>query len=123
MTEDQILFFRDLEESLFRPEIRASANAVADLLDEEFVEFGSSGGTFNKKDVIDALQSEPAMQRSLADFRARRLAADIVLLTYRSIRRGGGDSAERHFLRSSIWKQFGGQWRMVFHQGTPTPAR
>ncbi|HEV8390792.1 MAG TPA: DUF4440 domain-containing protein [Dongiaceae bacterium] len=117
MAED---FFRELEESLFKPEVRASASAIDRLLADDFVEFGSSGLTFDKKDVIDGLQSEPTMQRALTDFRASPLAPDVVLLTYRSIRHG--DSGERHFLRSSIWKNFGGQWRMVFHQGTPTQA-
>lgn len=42
MTEHQDQFFRDLEESLFRPEIRASATALDGLLADDFVEFGSS---------------------------------------------------------------------------------
>jgi hypothetical protein len=109
-------FFRDLEESLFKPEVRASADAVDRLLADDFVEFGSSGHAFGKKDVIEALQSEPATERTLADFRVRRLADGVVLLTYRSIR--GDASGERQFLRSSIWKNVDGQWRMVFHQGT-----
>lgn len=118
MTED---FFRDLEESLLKPEVRASAATVDHLLADDFVEFGSSGQTFGKKDVMDALRSEPAMPRTLVDFRAQQLAADVVLLTYRSIR--SEKSGERQFLRSSIWKSFGGQWRMVFHQGTPAQPR
>jgi hypothetical protein len=118
MTEE---FFRDLEESLLRQDVRASATAVDLLLADDFVEFGSSGFAFGKKEVIDALQSEPAMQRTLADFRVRHLAEDIVLLTYRSIRRDA--SGEHQFLRCSIWKNVGGQWRMAFHQGTPAQPR
>ena len=113
MTEE---FFRDLEQSLLRPEVRASATAVDRLIADDFVEFGSSGHAFGKKDVIEALQSEPATERTLADFRVRRLADSVVLLTYRSIRREA--SGERQFLRCSIWKNVDGQWRMVFHQGT-----
>src|SRR5688572_13857691 len=101
-------FLRDLEQSLFRPEIRASVNAVDRLLADDFVEFGSSGHAFDKREVIEALRSEPAMQRTLVDFRVQQLADDVVLLTYRSIRRD--ISGDRQFLRSSIWKNIDGQW-------------
>ena|SRR5687768_17615086 len=114
MTEE---FFRDLEQSLLRPEVRASAAGVDRLLADDFLEFGSSGHAFGKKEVIEALQSEASMERTLVDFHVRPLADDVVLLTYRSIRRDA--SGERQFLRSSIWKNADSQWRMVFHQGTP----
>ena len=36
-------FLRRLEERLLQPEVRQSAEAVADLLADDFIEFGSSG--------------------------------------------------------------------------------
>lgn len=117
LPEDQRRFFRDLEESLFKPEVRASASTLDRLLADEFVEFGSSGVASNKNDVIEALQAEPAMQRTLVDFGAWLLAPGVVLLTYTSVRRE--EARERRFLRSSIWKEIDGRWQMVFHQGTP----
>ena len=38
----------DLEKRLLDPTVRASVAAVADLLDDEFVEYGASGGICNK---------------------------------------------------------------------------
>ncbi len=48
------------------------------------------------------------------DVVARRLAPDVVLVTYRS------DASGRTALRSSVWVREGGQWLLLFHQGTLT---
>ena len=69
MTEE---FFRDLEQSLLRPDVRASATAVDRLLADDFVEFGSSGHAFGKKDVMEALQGEPAAAGAETPHRASR---------------------------------------------------
>lgn len=119
MTDDALPFFRELEESLFRPEIRTSPSAVDRLLADEFVEFGSSGRAFSKRDVVEGLQQEPPIHRTLTDLRVRPLAPGVVLLTYTSVRRDQALQGERRFLRSSIWKEIDGRWQMVFHQGTP----
>jgi len=103
---------RDLEERLLLPSVRASPE-VATLLADEFVEFGSSGKIYDKQQIILLLQQEQGRTRTtLADFSARRLAADVVLVTYRVV--------ESRTIRSSIWRSVDGRWRMVFHQGTKT---
>lgn len=110
---------RSLEERLLQPAVRRSANAVAELLADEFVEFGSSGRVFNKQQIIAALQDEDGASRSrLTDFRATRLAPGIILVTYRATRPVGTRETSIESLRSSIWKQIEGRWQMVFHQGT-----
>jgi hypothetical protein len=49
---------RRLEEELLKPEVRRSPGQVGVLLSDDFVEFGSSGGVFNKQQVIEALEQE-----------------------------------------------------------------
>ena len=114
---------RRLEEELLKPEVRRSAAQVGDLLSDDFVEFGSSGGVFSKQQVIEALEQEgppdPTFHLSLVDFIARRLASDVVLVTYRITREEGPGTRQESSLRSSIWKLIEGRWQMVFHQGTP----
>lgn len=109
-SEERLL--RELEEGLLQPSVRASAEQAAALLADEFVEFGSSGRIYDKKQIIELLQEEQGQsrQRTVSDFSARQLATDVVLLTYRIV--------ETRTIRSSIWKLTNGQWRMVFHQGT-----
>ena len=106
---------RDLEEELLQSEVRGSTERLAALLAEDFVEFGSSGHVFNKKQIIAALAKETLTQRSLSDFEATMLAEDIVLVTCATRRSEGGAV---HTLRSSIWRRNAGRWQMVFHQGT-----
>ena len=110
---------RRLEERLLDPAVRGAADAVADLLADDFVEFGSSGRVFDKRQVIASLQGEEPRQRSLSDFRAVLLAAGVALVTYRvhAIDASGTSTAS---LRSSIWRREGERWRVIFHQGTPT---
>src|SRR6478752_167693 len=99
---------RRLEEQLLKPEIRHLPDQVGDMLSDDFVEFGSSGGVFNKQQVIEALQQEspadPTIRLSLVDFIARRLASDVILVTYRTIQEGGPGTRQESRLRSSIWK-------------------
>ena len=118
---------RRLEEELLKPEIRHSPDQVGDLLSDDFVEFGSSGGVFNKKQVIDALEQEgppdPTIRLSLLNFTARSLASDVILVTYRTVQEAGPGIRQESRLRSSIWKLIEGRWQMVFHQGTPSTVR
>jgi hypothetical protein len=120
-------FLGRLEEQLLKPEIRHLPDQVGDLLSDDFVEFGSSGGVFNKQQVIEALQQEgppdPTIRLSLVDFIARRLASDVILVTYRTIQEGGPGTRQESRLRSSIWKLIEGRWQMVFHQGTSSTAQ
>jgi len=102
---------RDLEERLLLPSVRASPDEVEPLLADEFIEFGSSGRIYDKEQIILLLQQEQGRARcTLTDFSARRLAADVVLVTYRVV--------ESRTIRSSIWRLVDGRWCMVFHQGT-----
>jgi hypothetical protein len=109
---------RHLEEQLFQPEVRSSSERLAALLAEDFVEFGSSGRVFNKKQIMAALAKETPTKRSLTDFEATMLSEDVALVTYRATRRSNGGASTVHTLRSSIWRRSNGQWQMVFHQGT-----
>jgi hypothetical protein len=115
---------RRLEGELLKPEVRHSPDQVGALLSDDFVEFGSSGGVYSKQQVVEALKQEglpdPGIRLSLVDFIARRLASDVILVTYRTIVEGGPETTQESRLRSSIWKLIEGRWQMVFHQGTPS---
>lgn len=113
---------RGFEEALLNPSVRRSPEMIRELLADDFIEFGRSGGVYTKEDVARSLVAESIDdQESLRakDFTLRPLAAGILLLTYRSFRLTNG-TEHRHTLRSSIWKFIDGRWQMAFHQGTPT---
>ena len=113
---------RELEELLAKPEIRKSPAELARLIADDFREFGGSGRIFDKQQIIAALQQQGECRLSLQDFRAVSLAPDVVLLTYRGTAQFAGAATTLHSLRSSIWRKQNGEWKVVFHQGTPTKA-
>jgi hypothetical protein len=112
---------RSLELRLLDPEVRAAPEKLEELLADDFLEFGSSGRTYDKREIVDALQSESSFESSVQDFRMRQLGPDAVLATYQvTIRpRLGGDL--RRSLRSSVWVRREGRWQLAFHQGTLIP--
>jgi hypothetical protein len=105
----------DLELSLLQAGVRTSVR-VAELLAEDFVEFGSSGKIYNKAQCIASLQAETGGEFTITQFCVKLLAPDLALLTYHALRHS---EPPVHTLRSSIWQKRAGHWQFIFHQGTP----
>lgn len=102
------------EQRLLDPAVRADATQVAELLHEDFVEFGASGRRWDRASIIEALSSEPALDLVRASqFETTSLASDVCLLTY------GLESSDGASLRSSVWQLADERWQLRFHQGTP----
>lgn len=108
---ERILY--ELEQQVLRPATRSSRKHLEELLADDFLEFGSSGATYDQASVISSLMLEQPTAWSIANFKVRPLAEDVALVTYLGTK-GGGESS----LRCSIWRRSGGRWRMTFHQGT-----
>jgi len=111
-----------MEESLLQSAVRKNAAKIAELLSEDFREFGSSGRIFSKAEILAALQGEdPDHHWSLNDFDAKQLCESLVLVTYCATRTSD-HSPPAQSLRSSLWALREGRWQMIFHQGTKIPA-
>jgi len=117
----------EIEETLSRLElalqsasVRSSAEQLDALIAEDFREFGSSGRIYDKADVISAmLDAKPNDPAEMQDFSVNALSDNIVLVTYTSVRPSSVGPMKTR--RSSLWRLSGGNWQMVFHQGTPLP--
>jgi hypothetical protein len=112
---------QELELELLRPVVRQSPERLSSLLADGFREFGSSGRIFSKNEIIEALSTEPQVQFSIFDFHAEILGEGVALVTYRAVKRAEVNHSELASLRSSLWITNGGQWQMLFHQGTKVP--
>jgi hypothetical protein len=110
-----------LEQRLLQPDLRRSPKELEVLLADDFLEYGSSGSIYRKRDVIEALQHESPQLRLLTEFHVVALSSDVVLATYRIARQGPPEHAPSHSLRSSVWRLNLGKWQLQFHQGTPCP--
>ncbi|MCA1029651.1 nuclear transport factor 2 family protein [Bacillus timonensis] len=105
-----------LEQKLQLPNIRKNQAELDCLLADDFVEFGSSGRIWNKKEIIEGLLNETSYVITMEDFNVKWLGADVALVTYQVV----GTSKVSASLRSSIWKKNENFWQMIFHQGTKT---
>ena len=106
-----------LEKALLDPDTRHNAEWLDGVLDVDMTEIGKSGYTYGRDEIIGALVAERPAAATRFEVTApvfRQLAEGLILLTYRLEPLTEGDAS----LRSSIWRLTGGQWRMVFHQGT-----
>ena len=111
---------RELEVALHQPATRRDRAMLERLLHPRFREFGRSGRSFLRADVLANL---PAEREATAvwsqDFAIERLGEDAALLTYGSAHVVGNGELDRHTSRSSLWVRAGSNWQMLFHQGTP----
>lgn len=115
LTEDLESHLVELELRLQAPATRSDAATVADLLSDDFREFGASGRVWGRTEMLAALAAEASSKIVSDEFTCTRLASDVALLTYVAA------SRDRKSLRSSLWRLEGDRWRLVFHQGTVVP--
>ena len=105
---------KELEELLLVPDVRKSTR-IAELLADDFIEFGSSGRAYTKDDLVAALLAESPVTQTTSEFKVTTVAPDVALLTYR-IRRHSLPPVDT--LRASLWRRSNGNWQMMFHQAT-----
>jgi len=118
--KDDLAVVEALERRLLEPGIRSSRPELELLLADDFVEFGSSGRVWTRKEIITDLLMQPTADIEVDSIESRYIGEGTVLITYRSRRVGEADAMEA--LRSSIWQRRGGTWKIIFHQGTKARA-
>lgn len=107
---------------LLKSEVRKSAERIKELMAEDFIEFTSSGNVafYKVGEVFQGKDDNTELNWEIKDFNIRELSNDCVLAMYKVIKHDEIDESKKYSLRSSIWKYYNGQWKMVFHQGTVT---
>lgn len=114
MHAQDIAAFRSRENALWREEARFDRTCMDEVLHPEFVEFGRSGHTHTRAQVLGADPVPIAVE--LREFAAHAVAEGVVLVTYRTVDPDGQLLGKR----SSLWVRHQGSWRLRFHQGTPS---
>lgn len=104
----------ELEYKLLGPQVRGTKEELEYLLAPGMCEIGRSGEFYDRDLIVTSLLEDPSMEgpMTIEDFELRHVSGDIALVTYRII--------ENKSLRSSLWKKYDEDWKMVFHQGTPS---
>lgn len=113
--EKNILFY---EKELLRPEVRLSAEKIAELISESFFEFGSSGNIYHYHKG-DTFQEGPANEGDweITNFTLVQVSLDSVLATYTVTKHTEPVEAQKVSLRCSLWEKEDGVWKVKFHQG------
>lgn len=124
MTPDPILTaLQALECELHEPQARHDVKRLAELLHPAFQEFGRSGRSYQRAEILERLPAETQPAKVHAqDFKLLKLADAVYLLTYRSAHVAPSGALEHHSNRSSVWRLDAAGWQMVFHQATPAEA-
>ncbi|WP_404407054.1 DUF4440 domain-containing protein [Jeotgalibacillus malaysiensis] len=108
--KETILFH---EKELLNNTKRLSLRDLDRLIHENFLEFGKSGGTFKKADLMTEVGAG-TIEVEVLGFDVRTLSEDTVQAIYQSRNQVTGEVANR----CSIWKREQVGWQMIFHQGT-----
>src|SRR5690348_4170006 len=109
----------ELEKKLLDPELRRTPEKLAHLLADDFIEFGSSGHSYDKRRVLFLLRKQLPIKLEIEEFRVFEISPSAALVSYRAVSESSRSENTRQSLRSSLWMQRNGEWQMVFHQGTP----
>lgn len=112
-----------LENELLKSETRKSSQRISELLANDFVEFCSNGSEYHYKngDVFQAQDDDNVLCWEILDFKIKELSIDCILAKYKVIKHNEVDRNKKYSLRSSIWKNYNGKWKILFHQGTLSP--
>lgn len=107
---------RRREPIFHRPEFGTTRADFERMTASDFWEIGASGQRYSRSHVLNVLEHrvpDPAEHAWITrDFHCRELGADTYLLTYTL------EQGKRVSRRSTIWRRSGGEWLIVFHQGT-----
>ncbi|OMH24556.1 DUF4440 domain-containing protein [Tersicoccus phoenicis] len=102
------------EQELLDPRVRSDVARLAALLHPDFTEVGASGRVWDRDSMIDLVSNADSGLVQFEQLQLDRIDPSTILLLWRSTR--DGESA----VRSSWWVRDGQQWRLRFHQGTPS---
>ncbi|WP_341963195.1 DUF4440 domain-containing protein [Planococcus maritimus] len=113
--EDLHKQFLALENSHLAPVARESNCYMTEISDDDFFEFGISGGTCQRAD-FDGSYDLPEDDYRVSRFEVKPLGPEAVLTLYLLENRTTGIWSHR----SSVWKKRENGWKLFFHQGTRT---
>jgi hypothetical protein len=100
-----------LEQAMWDDETRGDREWMDAHLTDDFTEFGYSGRTWTRADILE--QEVGTIDATLSDVSVRAAGRDAALVTYVSEQPRGVAN------RASLWRRVRGRWLLAFHQGTP----
>lgn len=105
-------FIEYMEKSLLKPSIGKDPRVIDWFIDDDFIEIACDGKTYSKAHLLSACVNKDSQHLIASQLTTKELAPSVIHVNYKT--------AEQHFhiFRSSLWQNFGHDWRMIFHQAT-----
>lgn len=72
-----------------------------------------------KVDALNRIPYELNPVFTQQDYQLIMLSSNVAQLVYKATIKRPDSTITNYSLRNSIWKNDGGKWQMIFHQGTP----
>jgi hypothetical protein len=104
-----------LEMSLWLQETRFNYKYMDGILHPDFMEFGKSGKTYYKKDILNNMDGIIKAKLPFKNLKVKQIGEGAFLLTYQAELIENNQSVLTN--RSSIWIS-GKTFQLLFHQGT-----
>lgn len=105
-----------LESILQYPKSGMTRKDFERMITDSFYEIGTSGRVYNKELVLDVLEERlkkpQEVKWKMKDSHCLEIAKNNYLLTY-TLKQG-----KRITRRSTIWRKYYNNWKIVWHQGT-----
>lgn len=108
-------FFENLDRQHLLPENRENMNTILNIMDKDYCEITASGKIYHYDDYVslDTLDLE-TKEYEIISYQIEEINKETVLSIYEIIEK----KSKLKTLRSSLWVQTEGQWKLKFHQGT-----
>ena len=107
-----------LEMSLWINETRGNYEYMNHVLHPDFIEFGRSGKTYIKEDILKDMEVDIKAVFPFPNLAVKQIEETTYLVTYISVLDRSGK--KEYSNRSSIWIANEDQFKLIHHQGTPT---
>lgn len=107
-----------LEMSLWINETRGNIDYMNKILHPDFLEFGRSGKTYTKKDILNNIEVDINAKFPFPNLDVKQIDDSTFLVRYQSVLIHEKELEKSN--RSSIWITNGEQLQIIHHQGTPT---
>lgn len=101
----------ELERDSLNPVNRQSKVFWENILSDDFIEFGSSGVLYTKKDVLSS-KSLNSSEIRIEDLNCRMISEHAFLVTYMAFKDG------KKTFRSSLWRLEAKEPKLFFHQSS-----
>lgn len=116
MRSEEENYIISLEKELHFSSVRQNELRLGELISNSFKEFGTSGKTYSKEDVLSHLPLETENIIESSNWEISQINVGAILVTYNTNR--SIESTTVKAKRSSIWRKENNNWRLFFHQSS-----